>query len=1298
MAAGESTVLSVTATNATQVTVTGSDGSSFTLKPNGGTETVTPTTTTTYTAVATGTAGGTVTATTTITIPAASAPTVTITATPTSITSGGSSILSVVAANATLVKVTGSDGSSYMLQPTGGTQTVTPAATTTYTATATGTGGATVSAVSTVTIGAAPPPAPAPTVSIVASPSSIPAGGSAVLSITAANAMQVAVTGTDGSSYIVQAAGGVQTVNPAATTTYTAVATGAGGAKVSATATVTVAVSKTVASIAVAPLNGSISVGATQPFTATATYSDGTTANITSTVSWRTANAAVATVNAAGLATGDGAGSTSVTASTGSVTGMATLAVTASAKTVTSIAVSPLNASVAVGAAQQLVATATYSDGTTAIVTSTVSWMSGNAAVATVNPAGVATGVSAGSAGVSASLSGVTGRGALTVTAAPKVVASIAVTPANVSVTVGATQQLTATATYSDGTTANVTATVSWVSSSPAIATVNAAGLATGVGAGSTSVVASLSGVNGTDALAVAAAAKTVKTIAVTPPGASVVAGATQQLTATATYSDGTTANVSTTVSWVSSNTAVAAVNAAGVATGVAAGSASITASLSGVNGADALTVTAAPKTLSSIAVTPPGASMNVGATQQFTATATYSDGTTANVTSTVSWMSSNPAVATINGAGVAMSVAAGSTGITATLSGVSGTDTLTVKVAPTVSSIAVTPANASFAIGATQQFTATATYSDSTTGDVTSTATWTAANTSVATIDKSGVAQGAAAGTTSVTAVLNGVSGSAPLTVTIVAGTGVNLATWHADNYRSGLNAGEQSLTPANVTPKTFGKLFSYMVDGYVYGTPLVMSNLTVNGSARNVVYAATENDSVYAFDADSYGNGTPLWHVSLLQAGETPLTTAAILPVQGVTSTPVIDATTNTMYVVSVQTAGAGKSSFRLNALDITTGAQKFGGPVTVTASVPGTSTSGNGSVVSLTTGCLQRTGLLLVNGTLYIGIGGCPTGWMMAYNATTLAQTAVFNSSPNLNGEGPYASAGGIWMGGGAPAADSAGNVYVTTGNGPWDGQLAWGDSVLKFNSQLKVQDYFTPDDYAYTFCKDSDLGGGGLLLIPGTTEALAGGKTGKLYLVNTANLGHEQTGDAGATQTLFFESDLVGPYTGSCTDSAGTHTDQINSYENFGTAAYFNGSVYLGVTPTGPSVPAGIRQFMYSGTLTPSTNTTPSIQENSYGTTPFISANGTANGILWMIDHGQPLSKASLTATNATLRAYDINNLTSELYDSGINSGDLPGFGIKFSSPIVANGKVYFGTGHDQVATPNPHGELDVYGLK
>jgi hypothetical protein len=524
----------------------------------------------------------------------------------------------------------------------------------------------------------------------------------------------------------------------------------------------------------------------------------------------------------------------------------------------------------------------------------------------------------------------------------------------------------------------------------------------------------------------------------------------------------------------------------------------------------------------------------------------------------------------------------------------------------------------------------------------------------------------------------------------------GVNVSTWHFDNGRSGLNANETTLTPQNVTSPTFGKLFSYLVDGYVYAQPLLVSNLTINGSAHNVVFAATENDSVYAFDADSKGTGSPLWQVSLLQTGETPITNASIQPFLGITSTPAIDLASKTIYVVSTEALN-GAGTFRLHALDITTGAEKFGGPVTIQASVAGTNADSVDGVVTLTTSCLQRAALLLANGSVFIGFGACHSGWLLAYDAKTLSQTGVFNVSPDLDGEGSFGGAGGVWMGGGGPVADDSGNVYISTGNGPYDGTTAFGESVLKFDSQLHLLDYFTPHDFAFMDCKDTDLAAGGLLLIPGSAQVLAGGKSGKLYLLSTAELGGMQANDAGATQTLWFESDIVPPYSMNCTDNAGTTwRTEINSYEIFGTAAYFNGSVYLGVTPTALSVPAPVRQFTYNGNLTPGPVTTNSTLMSSYGTTPFISANGTGSGILWMIDHGQPIQSAG-AQTKAILRAYDAGTLT-ELYDSGQSDSDAPGYGIKFTSPIAANGKVYITTGHDPASAANPQGEIDVYGLQ
>lgn len=794
-------------------------------------------------------------------------------------------------------------------------------------------------------------------------------------------------------------------------------------------------------------------------------------------------------------------------------------------------------------------------------------------------------------------------------------------------------------------------------------------------------------------------AAKTLTSVSVAPTSANVQMGSTQQFTATAKYSDGSTANVSSTATWAVGNPSIASINSTGLVTGKGSGTTTVSASVSGMLASANLVVANVAAKLTSIAVTPGDPSIETGATQQFSATGTFSDGTTQPI-SNVTWTVSPTSVATISLTGLATGVAAGSATVTATNTGVSGSTQLKVD-AKTVTAFAVTPPSVALAVGGTQQFTATATYNDGSQANVTTSASWSVGNAGVATVNSSGLAIALAQGQTTVDASYSGFNSSAQLTVNSTTESGANIPMYHVDQYRSGLNDKETLLTPANVTPSSFGKLFSYLVDGYVYGQPLLISNLTMSdGNKHNVLFAATENDSVYAFDADSNAGAKVglLWKTALLQAGETPITDGPIQPLEGITSTPAIDTTTNTMYVVSAQTSVASGGTFRLYAIDITTGNQKPGSPMQITAEVNG----GQGNDTILGTDCLQRAALLVTPGnpaSLFIGFASCHSGWLLAYtyDGSTFTQSGVFNSSPVLTGEGPYASAGGVWMGGGGPVSD--GNyVYITTGNGPWDGQTAFSDSVLKFTPALQLEDYFTPFVYPYMDCADADLASGGLLLIPGTTELLAGGKTGKLYLLDSGNMGKEQDNDTGATQTLWFEQDLIQPYQNTCTGTNESGSAYINSYEIFGTPAYFDGSAYLGITPTSSAAPAPMRQFVYTGALTPSSYTQKNyVQQGSYGTTPFISANGNTNGVLWMIDHGIPLQASG--TTKATLRAYDPENLGgAELYDSNVNSGDVPGYGIKFSAPIAANGKVYLSTGHDLTTVQNPQGELDVYGIK
>lgn len=542
------------------------------------------------------------------------------------------------------------------------------------------------------------------------------------------------------------------------------------------------------------------------------------------------------------------------------------------------------------------------------------------------------------------------------------------------------------------------------------------------------------------------------------------------------------------------------------------------------------------------------------------------------------------------------------------------------------------------------------------------------------------------------------GGTSTATVTITVTApptpppAANVNVTTWHMDNTRSGLNDQETILTPASLKTGGFGKLFSYLVDGYLYAQPLYAANLSIKGARHNVIFAATEYDSVYAFDADNYGDGTPLWKTSLLQTGETPQRGGNPKPWIGVTSTPAIDLGTQTIYVVSAQ-QGSGSLFFRLHALDIATGAERPGSPVEVSASVKGKNGDSHNGTLLLAAGCLQRTALLLDRGTIYFGFSACHSGWMLAYSAADLKQTGVLNMSPNTDGYGQFGGAGGVWMGGGGPVADGNGFVYVTTGNGPYDGSTAWGESILKLDSHLNIVDHFTPSDWAFLQCKDLDLSGGGAMLIPNTGQLLAGGKGGKMYLVNTSNLGATQANDAGAAQTLWFNDNH---YQAQCTNSntGEVYSTEIAGYQIFATAAYFSNSVYLGVA-AGP-----VQQFSYSsGQLRPGPTSDAQIIDGSFGTTPFISANGNSNGILWMLDHGFPIQDpVNSTPSAAVLRAYDAANISVKLYDSSQNPGDAPGYGIKFTTPIAANGKVFIGTAHDTLSNANPQGELDVYGLK
>jgi uncharacterized protein (TIGR03437 family) len=488
-----------------------------------------------------------------------------------------------------------------------------------------------------------------------------------------------------------------------------------------------------------------------------------------------------------------------------------------------------------------------------------------------------------------------------------------------------------------------------------------------------------------------------------------------------------------------------------------------------------------------------------------------------------------------------------------------------------------------------------------------------------------------------------------------------VNVLTYQYDNTRAGANKIETLLTPANVNSSQFGKLFSQSVDGYIYGQPLYFAGVPIPGKGtHNVVYAATEHDSVYAFDADS--NMAPLWQVSFLSSGVTSVPASdtgcsQIAPEIGITSTPVIDPQSGTIYLVAM-TKESGGYVQRLHALDITTGAERPESPVVIQASVPGTGEGGT-TLVFKPEAYKQRPGLLLLNGVLYtLWSSHCDLGtyhgWIIGYDAQSLQQVTVFNDTPN----GTEAS---FWMGGAAPAVDAAGNMYVVAANGSTDtpsGGSDLGESYVRLTTSggLALADYFTPFNYQELNQNDLDTGSSGVALLGDEAGSSAhphlmagAGKEGRIYLLDRDNLGGFNASS---------DSEIVQSFTG-----------EINGL--FGNPAYFNYMLYFcGSGDQLKAFPVSNAQMATSPqSQSPSTFAFP-------GCVPTISANGTSNGIVWAIDPA------------GLLHAYDATNVGNEFYNSNQNSArDALGSAVRFSVPTVANGKVYAGT----------QNSLVVYGL-
>jgi trimeric autotransporter adhesin len=572
--------------------------------------------------------------------------------------------------------------------------------------------------------------------------------------------------------------------------------------KLSGSTTLTVTAA-TLTSIAVTPVASTIAVKGTTALSATGTYSDGTTVDLTQSVTWSSSDVTVATVSnasgAQGIVTGIAGGSATISAALGTVSANATVTVTAA--TLLSIAVTPANPTLPVGGTTSLTATGTYSDTSVVDVTGSVAWSSDDSKIASVSnataSAGLATAVAIGSTTAHATLGKISDSTTITVTAAKLV--SIAVTPANPSVPAGTTQTLSAIGTYSDASTLDLTTTAVWSSSTVGVATVSnaagAQGLVTAIATGTTTVKATLGAVAGSTVVTVAA--PTVKQIVIAPIASSVRVGQTVRYTATAILSNNTQRDVTQAATWSSSDTTVASLGQGNagpggggrVATAIGVGTTTISAVYQGLRGSTPLTVTSA--TLSSIQVTPITPTLSVGVVQQFAATAIYSDNTSQDVTAQATWQSSNTAVAQVStgggmgpgpgpGArGAVTAIAAGSSTISASLGGSTGSTTVTVTAA-TLVSIQLTPDQSSVAQGTQVSFVATAIYSDNTTRNVTALATWLSSSSATAAISTAngskGQAKALASGSTTISASYGGVTGSTLLSVTAATLTSIQI------------------------------------------------------------------------------------------------------------------------------------------------------------------------------------------------------------------------------------------------------------------------------------------------------------------------------------------------------------------------------------------------------------------------------------------------------------------------------------------------------------------------------------------
>ncbi|HEV2395746.1 MAG TPA: Ig-like domain-containing protein [Candidatus Sulfotelmatobacter sp.] len=836
--------------------------------------------------------------------------------------------------------------------------------------------------------------------------------------------------------------------------------------------------------------------------------------------------------------------------------------------------------------------------------------------------------------------------------AAVTVQGNVGITPASATVIAGATEQFQATVNGQGN--SSVTWSVDGVGGGNAtVGTISNSGLYTAPPQpGNHTISASV----GSKAVDNASAAVTVFTFGISPNSVSLPSGSTQQFTAS--VQGLSNASVTWSVDGVAGgNATTGTVSATGLYTAPAqSGTHTVTATSAADTSAR---VSATVAVGGSFSISPTSATIITGAMQQFTAsiqgisnpTITWSVDNIAGGNSTVGTISTSGLYTAPSQVGNhTISANDGSASVTAQL---------------TVFSFVVTPNGAVLSPGGTQQFTATIQ------GLTNNSVTWSVdgipgGNGSSGTISASGLYSAPSAlGSHTVSAasvadpsdVVN-----SRVTVTNVSQSAV--LTYHNDDARDGAYLNEVTLTPQNVNSTQFGKVYSYHVDGQIYGQPLYLPQLNINGGTHDVVFVATQNNTVYAFDADaSAGSGTTFWSVNF-GTPKNAYDDAGPWPVVGILSTPVIDATSNTIYVVTHQENTTPE--YWLHALDVTTGKDRVN-PMGI---------QGSSGSDYLGRGCYQRMGLALdpVTNLIYLPVGSCPSGWVLAYDKTTLQQKAVFDATPNAGG-------GGFWGSGAAPAIDdSTGELYLMNGVDAGDQQWIGSSSMTGYNdcflrmdpTNLSVLDYFAPDNNYALASSDADLGSGGNVLVPGSSsyphELLGGGKDGNVFVINRDSMGGYNNQSNNVLQTV--------------------HTG-TSQYDNiFSTPVYWNGLVYI--HPNNDVLHA----FSWNASAAAGQQLSSQPVANGpayfgqHGATPSLSANGNNNGIIWEIDNSTYNNTDPTKSGAAVLHAYDASNVASELYNSTeAGSRDQAGQALKFTNPTIANGRVFVPT-----AT-----ELDIYGL-